>query len=1159
MPQESGYVSFEVAERSIAAARAAGLRGRRFEDACAYLLRSAPEYRLTAVWRWDQWPGRDSAGFVRQDLGIDLIGETRSGELWAIQAKFRTDPHDVIPWRELATFVGHSAGTGVFTHRLVITNTWDVSRRFAAATEHQRIGWIGRGELFAISIDWRPFLDPDVAPVAVRKTPRPHQVAAVADVVAHLWDHERGQLIMACGTGKTLTALWVADRRDDQRVLVLVPSLSLLRQFRREWLEASDPAKAFRDLCVCSDITVAGGHTRGLRDDLKERAADLGVPVTTSPTEIAAFMRGPGRRVVFATYQSSPRVAEAMADQAIPAFDLVIADEAHRLAAPVERSFGTILDDARIRASRRVFTTATPRYLAPRVIRRAAEEDVAVVSMDDPEIFGAVAHRLTFGQAIAQDLLSDYRVVVLATDDAEVAQLIGSRRFVRAGEDAPVTDATTLATLVGVARAVDDLALRRLISFHRTIERARTFARSAATDRLASGGIRLQAAYVSGDMTAGERAQRLDELRRADGHAVLLANARCLTEGVDVPALDGVVFVDPRWSPIDIVQAVGRVIRKSPDKTIGTIVIPVLVPDHADAEAVLADSAFDIVWSVVRALRSHDERLAEVLTGARTELGRTGKSRSRAFLGAHFGVLDLPTALDSRRFAEAIELRIVEAGSFSFDEAAGQVAAFAAQYGHTRVPQGHHVDGRDLGAWVTDQRIAHRKGQLRADRVYTLEAIPSWTWDPLEDDFQAGLAELQAFVAARGHARVPVTYETSSGFPLARWVVHRRTDYRKGAISGDRVAALEVLPGWTWKPFVDDFDEAYAALEQYVEAHGTARVPPGYRTPDGFWLARWIAKRRTAYHNGRLSAEQVAALERLPGWSWDPRDDDFHAGLAAFRDFVAQHGHARVPHGYVAPDGRRLRVWISGRRVDYHAGRLSAERVAALERIPGWSWEPRQDEFARAATALRRFVGERGTARVPQDYRTSDGLRLGVWVAVQRRRRGQGHLTREETRVLEALPGWSWDVIEDEFDEALMALESYVAEHGEARPPAKYVTIAGFKLGQWVSARRAHFHQRRLRADRIDALQRLPGWSWDPARDDFRRGCEALRSYAREHSDASVPFAYVDASGFRLGRWVGHRRSEYARGRLTQEQIRAIESVPRWDWVSRSGASRSSD
>ena len=1142
-------LGFEHVEAFVGGATTADGRGRRFERVCAYLLRHAPEYGLADVWLWREWPDRDASGFGFQDLGIDLVGRTRSGELWAIQAKFRTDPAQALTWEELATFVGHSARPDLFAYRLVMTNIWAVPSRFERATAGQAIGWLGRADLLALGLDWRPFLEPEAAPASARKAPRPHQDAAVRDVVAHLESHGRAQLIMACGTGKTLTALWIAEARGDQRVLVLVPSLSLLRQFRREWLESADPALPFADLCVCSDVTVAGGHARGMADDLQERAADLGVPVTTDAETIATFLRGDGRRVVFATYQSSPRIAEAMADPAVPLFDLAIADEAHRLAAPTERAFATVLDDSKIRAGRRLFATATPRYVAPQVKRRAEEEDVEVVSMDDPEVFGAVAHHLSFGQAIAQDLLSDYRVVVLATSDAATANMVASRRLVRPGDGEPVTDAATLATLASVAHAVDELGLRRLISFHRTVERARSFARAAtsiAVDPQRHSDHVFEASYVSGEMTAGERAQKLDRLRRADGCAVLLANARCLTEGVDVPALDGIVFVDPRWSPIDTVQAVGRVIRKSEGKNLGTIVIPVLVPDDIEPDGVLESSSFEVVWSVVRAVRSHDERLAEVLSAARTELGRTGRPSRFAFLDDHFGVLDLPVALDPAAFAEAIKLRIVDAGSFGFDEGLGHLLAYVEEHGDARVPASHvTLTGRNLGSWVAVQRAEFRSGRLGAERSSRLEQLPGWSWDPVEDDFQTGLRALCAFAAECGHLRIPNRLRDFRGLDLASWCRNRRAAYQRGELGLERVAALESIPGWSWDPRESNFDAGLQHLREFVARHGDARVPAQERATDGFYLGRWLAHQRALRREGKLSAARVAALGKLPGWTWDPREDDFQQGIAALQRYVRDRGSAHVPKDHVMADGTQLGSWVSVQRRKHRQRLLDTEQSDLLEALPGWTWDPHADAFDRGVASLQRFVTQHGHADVPQAYCDPDGLRLGAWVSNQRQLHKAGKLSAARVAALEPAPGWSWQAEED-FDIGFRHLSDFVTQHGSARVPVGYRAADGWAVGAWVARRRAEWHAGQLPEDMATLLDSMPGWTWDPFEDDFGAGLTALRAFVADHGHARVPVSYVTPSGMRLGRWEQHQRTQWRRGELSPERIAALESVPGW-------------
>ena len=396
---------------------------------------------------------------------------------------------------------------------------------------------------------------------------------------------ERGQMIMACGTGKTLTALFITEKLAAERTLVLVPSLSLLAQTLREW--TANTKAGFDFIPVCSDQTVAEP------DAVVANTSDLGFPVTTDPGEIATFLRRrSGPRVVCATYQSSPQIAEAFRLGRVPAFDLVIADEAHRCAGRVSSDFATILNADAIKARRRLFMTATPRYFTGRVVREAKEADFEVASMDNEAVFGPVFHRLGFAEAIERDLLTDYQVVVVGVDDATYRNWAERGRFVTL-DGTEVTDARTLAGQIGLAKAMRRYDLHRTITFHSRVKRAQEFADSLPEviawmpARQRPNG-NLWSDYASGEMPAGQRHVLLRHLGRLNhGERGLLANARCLTEGIDVPTLDGVAFIDPRRSEVDVVQAVGRAIRLAAEKTVGTIVIPVFIDTDEDPDIAL--------------------------------------------------------------------------------------------------------------------------------------------------------------------------------------------------------------------------------------------------------------------------------------------------------------------------------------------------------------------------------------------------------------------------------------------------------------------------------------------------------------------------------------------------------------------------------------------
>jgi hypothetical protein len=483
------------------------------------------------------------------------------------------------------------------------------------------------------------------------------------------------------------------------------------------------------------------------------------------------------------------------------------------------------------------------------------------------------------------------------------------------------------------------------------------------------------------------------------GERALLSNARCLAEGIDVPTLDGVAFIDPRRSEVDIIQAVGRAIRKAPDKKIGTIILPVFIEASDEPEQVLEGSAFKPVWDVVRALRSHDEELAEKLDGLRRALGRKG---STGRLPAKI-VVDLPTAVGVK-FAEQFSARLVDATTASWEYLFGMLEAFVAREGHARVPNSYVEADVNLGSWVGTQRIFYTRGRLSPARIARLEALPGWSWDPIADKWEANFALLEQFVAREGHARVPQGY-VENNVQLGDWLSNlRQRGRKKGRLSADQIAGLEALPGWTWDPRAAQWEETFALLEQFVAREGRARVPQGY-VENNVELGGWLSNLRNLWKKGRLSADQIARLEALPGWSWDPIADKWEANFALLEQFVAREDHTQVPQDHVE-DGVRLGNWVTKQQGLYRDGRLTATLVTRLETLPGWRWsrypEQSEDYFA----LLERYVAREGHARVPQVH-VEGGKQLGTWVGTQRGAYKEGRSSEREIARLEALPGWS--------------------------------------------------------------------------------------------------------------------------------------------------------
>ncbi|MDE0614538.1 MAG: DEAD/DEAH box helicase family protein [bacterium] len=667
-------------------------RGRQFEPLVAKVLRTDRQYadRYAEVWGWSEWPGRRSG-----DIGIDIVARRHDGGLAAIQCKCY-DPSSTLYEQDLATFLANTNAD--FDERVIVSTTSNWSRNLLALISNQQPP-VQRVNLFGLeenAIDWDAYLEDEAAPLKprARKELRPHQRQALTDALSGFEEHDRGKLIMACGTGKTFTALRIAEEvaGPGGRVLFAAPSISLVAQALREW--AADSRTPIRAFAVCSDQKV------GSRDGDGAQTYDLPIAATTDPGRLAqaAAPDAPDRlTVVFSTYQSMDVIRQAQ-DAGMPAFDITVCDEAHRTTGYAlkdeERSSFLMVHDAEaVRARKRLYMTATPRLYSPAARKKAEAADAYVATMDDEETYGPELHRLNFADSVERDLLSDYKVAILVMSEEQVAREYQAE--LADGDGLQVGDVgRVVGCLNGLAKldpggtqfANDPRPMHSAVAFSNTIKDSRRFVDLVEALQDDEGreqrGIQVEAEHVDGKSGVLVRAERLAwlgaETMVMEAQCRVLSNARCLTEGIDVPALDAVLFLQPRKSQIDVVQAVGRVMRKAEGKQYGYIVLPVVVPAGDDPSSALdRNAAYAHVWEVLQALRSHDERFDAWVNKLDLNRDRDGGPVSVIGVGPRAGTEDeerggagvteqasqyLLSGLDDRieRWRDAIYAKIVE-------------------------------------------------------------------------------------------------------------------------------------------------------------------------------------------------------------------------------------------------------------------------------------------------------------------------------------------------------------------------------------------------------------------------------------------------------------------------------------------------------------------
>ena len=904
--------------------------GKKFEVFCKWFLENDPEWSKTVdkVWLWDEYPNK----WQRQDLGTDLVFRDKEGLIWAVQAKCYSE-HRSTTKGDMNSFLADTGRLEVDKRLwLQTTNKIEAKAENTYKGQDKHVTIFNLNNFRDAQIEYpSSFADLYEAKIKDKPTPDDHQLEAIKDVTAGLQTSDRGQMIMACGTGKTFTTLWVKEALNAQTTLVLLPSLSLLSQTMREWAWAGNTD--FEILNVCSDKSVGKKA-----EDMDP--SDAPFAVTSEVHKIAAFLKKLGPRVVFCTYQSSQLIAEAQGDAGVLTFDLAIADEAHRCVGKADAHFATVLDAGKIRATKRLFTTATPRYFGKAIKDASKANDFAIVGMDDATVFGPVVHQLTFGQAIQDGHLNDYQVVIVGVDEPLVKQWIDNYEIISTNPD-ETTDARSLAAKIGMLKAVKDYDLKRVISFHSRVAGAKKFSEELVeVANLIEPSSRPEATflsdYVSGKMRAGDRKDKIDRLKVLEGYdRGILANARCLAEGVDVPTLDGVAFIDPKGSQVEIIQAVGRAIRKvrgAEIQTKGTIVIPVFIENGDDHEASIEASNFKPVWDVLKALRAHDEVLAEELDQYRTNMAKNGSHNRKPFSGKI--IFDISSSVGVE-FSNALRSVLVEASTVSWEFWFGLLEEFTEREGHCRVPQYYKTnDGFKLGYWISHQRRG--KDSLSPDRFVRLEGL-GFIWDRFKESWEKGFSELQLFKEREGNCRVFSKYKTDDGFELGSWV-HAKRD-RKDCLSLKSIEELDAL-GFIWDIFADQWEEGFKKLQQFKEREGNCRVPQAHKE-DGFRLGGWVSKHResknkpTDKNHMYLSLYRLQKLDAL-GFVWDIFADQWEKGFKKLQQFKEREGNCRVSNKCKTDDGYKLGLWVSNQRKGKDS--LSLDRVERLDAL-GFIWD----------------------------------------------------------------------------------------------------------------------------------------------------------------------------------------------------------------------------
>ncbi len=663
----------EILDRLRSQARTERDKGSYFEKLMIAVLQQHPEYDFRGVWSWKDWPEREKlSGMDAKDIGIDLVGKNADGKLCAIQCKFFAEDY-ALQKKDIDSFFTES-GKKPFTSRLIITTTdkWSDNAKKALQGQQIETHRMRFMDLQKLPIDW-DLLHPERTKYKPKKHKlKKRQQEALEHVIEGFKKDKRGRLIMACGTGKTLTSLHIAEKLVSNKgnILLMVPSIGLMSQTLHEWAEQRSEDQRY--LAVCSDAQV----------DKREEditLEDLAIPATTKAEKIHKVLSAKENRrtVVLCTYHSLDRIKQAQ-DKGAPKFDLVICDEAHRTTGIEGSLFSKINHEDYIKADKRLYMTATPRIYTEEAKAKAKEKDIGVFSMDDKSAYGPQFYRLDFSDAVAENLLSDYKVIILNVNKEYVHKEM--QALISKGDNEfPLDD---IAKIIGCYKGLRDQGegkkgtfLKRAVMFAQNIKISKHLSKQFkhvvdVLDEKENDNFTCNTEHVDGSYGSLERSRLLDWLEQDAGSnehgeiCNILSNVRCLTEGIDVPSLDAVLFMHPRQSQVDVVQAVGRVMRRAEGKDYGYIILPVAISAGASIDETLNSNEYKKVWAVLNALRSHDNRFNAMIN--KVDLNDK-KPKAISVIGVGFGSDDD----DDEKIKKEIEQQI----GFNFGELQNAVYA----------------------------------------------------------------------------------------------------------------------------------------------------------------------------------------------------------------------------------------------------------------------------------------------------------------------------------------------------------------------------------------------------------------------------------------------------------------------------------------------------
>ena len=1171
--------------------------GKIFEVFTKYYFLTAPEVDglYSQVWLYDEIPldVKNSLDLGNVEYGIDLLLKTTNQEYISVQCKFKNDETSKLNWSsdKISNLFGYCPKADGY---IVFSNCASLDK--VSETRQENFTFYNIGHLLEIEPNTFSnitlLLNNKQPKERIYFTPKPHQQKAINECVEWFTEGEetRGQLILPCGAGKTFTSLWIKEKLESNKSLVLVPSLALLRQIKNEW--SKQRKTKYQYLCVCSEKDIDNDNT----DSIVTHTYEISGNVTTEPNEIISFLQNDTEeKVIFSTYQSLPSIAEAIENTEI-IFDFIFCDEAHKTAGISKGVFGLVHNNSKIPAKRRLYATATPRIVKESIKKKLGDDLNYTHDMNDPETFGEEFYRMSFKDAIDENILVDYKIVAIGVNDLQLANYLQERRYV--DNNISIDE---VANNYALDYVMNKYIANHALTFHSRVKLAKEFAlrHSKLFNKTTSFS-------VDGTQATSIRNQILNEFKNSE--KAIISNARCLTEGVDVPTIDLVYFSDPKNSKVDIIQAVGRALRKKKGKKLGYIVVPIYHSNNDEVENSISQGSFKNLLQVIRSLCDQDERLQDEINSIAFGKGKKGSKKIDIISSFDEEIDSLQLIGFEDKLQESLFDQIIYKTSNNWDIWFLELK----NYLELNNDYPSKKENKDLYAWVSQQRNKRKKGQLKFDEIKKLNSI-NFAWNIVDYKWN------KAFDTFR-------KYSTTNVFPpckgideddLVKWY-----KYQQNCIKDDKIISQEQKNKFSkidnqfqgpasrkkWIPIYDDLvnwkSENSDTWPQYNRSNSKSResklyifcqtIRKRYRENDlgNYWFDKmtelhfnfegktdawttyfdkiqallqgresisadeigrneynWVYRHKRDLEEGKLSKYQSKKVLEL---NLDRFFETWEQTFAKVEDWVKINGRTPTKH-----NNKELNSWLYSQRTRYKNGMLDESQIEQLNSIgfdlEGKGKEKFEEKWLTKFDKYKRFLEENGK----NPSYSSDNVKekkLYIWVMAQRavmagNARNRKPLSKKRQDLLNSI-NFNWvgeGVSNQTWEESFNEFSKHINSDGRLALKSR---INGERniIYTWWTNQKVAYKNGDLPIDRINAFKEL-GIDLDLSnknsrRDEFTKWANKAREIAEFISEKGhYPKAGKDKTQSNLYKSLARTKRTFKNNELSEEQIELLNEL----------------